>query len=241
MQLIRTMIFDFLMYLLVPVLGILGLPFALLSRDWCYWIMRLYIRIVLWLLRVLCGLTVELRGEVPEGNVMIASKHQSFLDIMVLFLHLPEARFIMKRELRYVPVFGFYAMRIGSTPVARGRKGKAVQAMMKDVGEKETGGGQLVIYPEGTRTLPGAAPNYKIGAGVIYTRTGQDCVLAATNIGVFWPRRGWRRKPGVAVFEFLETVPAGMQLEPFMELIEDRIETASNKLLEETDFRKPAG
>ncbi|MEO0912821.1 MAG: lysophospholipid acyltransferase family protein [Pseudomonadota bacterium] len=236
MRLLRSMLFDFLMFALVPIIGIVGLPWAIHSRAGTYKVMKTYVRIVLWLLRNLCGLTVEVRGTPPTGKVMIAAKHQSFLDVMILFLHLPQARFIMKRELRWVPVFGYYAMRIGSTPVSRGKKGKAVQEMARDVDAKREEPGQLIIYPEGTRTLPGAPPKYKIGAGVIYTRTGQPCVLSATNIGVFWPRRGWVRKPGVAVLEFLEPVPAGLALEEFMATIEARIEEASNRLLEEAGF-----
>lgn len=238
MRLLRSILFDFLLFALVPIVGIIGLPWAIHSRSGTYKVMKTYIRIVLWLLRVLCGLTVETRGTPPTGDIMIAAKHQSFLDVMILFLHLPRARFIMKRELRWVPFFGYYAMRIGSTPVARGKKGKAVQAMTRDVDAKREDAGQLIIYPEGTRTLPGAAPNYKIGAGVIYTRTGQDCGLAATNIGAFWPRRGWVRKPGRAVLEFLEPVPAGLELNVYMATIEERIETASNRLLDEAGFVK---
>ncbi len=235
------MLFDFLLFALVPIIGILGLPFAIHSRAGTYRVMKFYIHVNLWLLKILCGLTVEVRGTPPTGNIMIASKHQSFLDVMILFLHLPRARFIMKRELRWVPVFGYYAMRIGSTPVSRGKKGRAVQAMVKDVDAKQADEGQLIIYPEGTRTLPGAKPAYKIGAGVIYTRTGQACGLAATNIGAFWPRRGWTRKPGRAVLEFLEPVPAGLPLEVFMDTIEERIETASNRLLDEAGFQRVDG
>ncbi len=240
MLLARSILFDLLMFLLVPIIGILFLPVALVSRDGTYWVMKLYIRIVLWLLWAICGLRMEVRGTPPEGDVLIASKHQSFLDIMILFLHLPRARFIMKRELRWVPVFGYYAMRIGSTPVARGKKGKAVSAMVKDVNAKQNEPGQLVIYPEGTRTQPGAKPNYKVGAGVIYTRTGQVCVPAATNVGVFWSRRSWLRKPGTAVLEFLEPIPAGLPLDEFMATLEARVETASDALLVEAGFEGPA-
>ncbi|QHQ37501.1 1-acyl-sn-glycerol-3-phosphate acyltransferase [Algicella marina] len=236
MTLFRSILFDFLMFALVPIIGILGLPIALYSRGGTYWVMRQYARTVLFLLRVLCGLSVEVRGTPPQGNVMIAAKHQSFLDVMVLFLNVPRARFIMKQELRWVPVFGFYTMRIGSTPVSRGKKGKAVSAMTRDVESKKGEAGQLIIYPEGTRTLPGAPPAYKVGAGVIYTRLGQECCLVATNVGAFWPRRGWRRRPGVAVVEFLETIPVGLELHDFMDTMQTGIETASNRLLQETGF-----
>ncbi|MEO0386401.1 MAG: lysophospholipid acyltransferase family protein [Pseudomonadota bacterium] len=239
MTLFRSLLYDLIIYPLIPIMGILLLPAALHSKAGAYWAVKLYVRIALRLLALICGLRTEVRGTVPTDPVLIAAKHQSFLDILILVDALPEPRFIMKRQLRFVPIFGFYAERIGSTPVSRGRKGQAVRAMMADVQAARDTPGQLVIYPQGTRTLPGAVLPYKVGAGVIYTRMGLTCVPAATNVGVFWSRRSWLHKPGLGVVEFLDPIPPGKALEPFMEALESRIETASNALHEEAGFRLP--
>lgn len=234
MLLLRSMLFDFLIYAWMLILGVIGLPAAIVSRDATYWIMKLYCKTVFLLLRLICGLKVESRGEIPQGNVLVASKHQSFLDVMMHFYFLPRAKFIMKKELRWTPIFGFYALRIGSTPVARGKGGTSVKAMVKHI-EKENQDPkadtvQLVIYPQGTRVAPGVDAPFKVGAGVIYARQGQACVPAATNTGIFWGRKSWRKKPGTAIIQYLEPIPAGLEMDEFMDKMKQQVETASTAL-----------
>lgn len=236
MVLIRSLVFDLLMYALMAVMGIICAPMALWSKGSAYAAMKAYCRVTLWLLRVICGTRVELRGAVPTGAVIVCAKHQSFLDIMILSLHLPEFQFVMKRELRWAPVLGLYALRVGSTPVARGRKGAAMREMV--AGASRAGGetGQLVIYPQGTRVLPGAHLPYKIGAGVLYERMGRVCVPAATNAGVFWSRRSRYRRPGLAVVEFLDPIPPGLPIPRFMARMQAVVEEGSNALMREAGF-----
>ena len=236
MLLIRSLVFDALLYLMMAVIGILFLPAALWSREGAYWVSKLYSRTVFWLLDAICGLTVEVRGRVPQEDVIVCSKHQSFLDILIHVNALPRAKFVMKRELRWAPILGIYAMRIGSTPVARGQKSKAMKDMVAHAAKKNCEAGQLVIYPQGTRVQPGAVLPYKIGAGVLYERLGLPCVPAATNAGVFWSRRSWYRRPGTAVVEYLEPIPPGVPLKAFMPRIETVIETRSNALMREAGF-----
>jgi len=117
MQYIRSAIFVFLMYLAMLVVGVLGAPLAIYSREGTYWVMKRYCDLVLWLARVLCGLRYEIRGQVPSGAVVVASKHQSFMDIILLMHVLPLPKYIMKKEIKWTPVLGLYAMRIGSAAV----------------------------------------------------------------------------------------------------------------------------
>jgi 1-acyl-sn-glycerol-3-phosphate acyltransferase len=233
--LLRSVAYDALIYGLMVVMGILFLPLTL-TRDGTYRAIRIYTSTVLWLARVICGIRVEVRGRLPDADVLVCSKHQSFLDILILSRYLPRAKFVMKRELRFIPVFGLYAMRMGSTPVARGQKSKAMRSMVAHVESRSAASGQLVIYPQGTRVAPGAYLPYKIGAGVLYERLGLPCVLVATNAGVFWGRRKWTKRPGTAVMEVLETVPAGLAVKDFMARIEPAIESASDRLMREAGF-----
>jgi 1-acyl-sn-glycerol-3-phosphate acyltransferase len=235
MLLIRSLVFDALIYSAMAVMGILGAPLALWSVDGAYAVCRAYCRVVFFLLRVVCGLRVEVRGTVPTGEVVIAAKHQSFLDIMILFEALPRAKFIMKKELKWTPFIGLYALRIGSTPVARGERGKAMKAMVAHA-EQATEPRQLVIYPQGTRVAPNARPPFKVGAGVLYDRLGTACIPAATNAGVFWGRRSFYRRPGLAVVEFLDPIPPGLAIPDFMAKVEDAVETASDALMREAGF-----
>ncbi|MEM8657132.1 MAG: lysophospholipid acyltransferase family protein [Pseudomonadota bacterium] len=231
MILLRSLLFDALFYLLMLVMGVVCAPLAMISRKWTTRIMQWYCHITLWMLKVICGLRVEVRGQIPQGAVLVASKHQSFLDILVHTRSLPRPRFIMKKELRWVPIFGVYAMRMGSTPVARGRKGGAVNAMVSSAEKNATEPGQLVIYPQGTRVAPGVSAPYKVGAGVLYQRMGVPCVPAATNVGVFWGRNSNLRRPGVAVIEYLDPIAPGAELQDFLSQVEAQVEAASDRLL----------
>ena len=142
------------------------------------------------------GLRTEVRGTPPTGEVLIAAKHQSFLDIILIFGSVPAGKFIMKRELMWAPVLGLYALRIGCVPVNRGQRSRAIKRMLADVAKGRQAPGQLIIYPQGTRISPGVRAPYKVGSGALYQELGQDCVPAATNVGLFWPRKGILRSPG---------------------------------------------
>ena len=227
---IRSLLFEILIYLWMGVIGIACFPAAAFSRNAAYWTMRTYARGVFWLLRVLCGVRIEVRGEIPTEPVLVASKHQSFLDILILSDVLPRFKFIMKKELVWVPILGFYALRIGAAPVNRGKRSEAMKSMVARMDKQSNDRGQVVIYPQGTRIAPGVKAPYKVGAAVLYERYGLPCVPVATNVGVFWGRRKLLKKPGLAVMEFLEPIPAGMPMRQFMTEIEKRIETASDAL-----------
>ena len=179
------------------------------------------------------GLRSEVRGTPPTGEVLIAAKHQSFLDIMLIFASVPAGKFIMKRELMWAPVIGQYALRIGCVPVDRGKRSRAIAGMVADVARGRQEPGQLIIYAQGTRVAPGVKKPYKIGAGVLYEETGQSCVPAATNVGLFWPRTGILRKPGLAVVEFLPEIAPGLDRQAFMQRLEHEVETASDRLMQE--------
>jgi 1-acyl-sn-glycerol-3-phosphate acyltransferase len=168
--------------------------------------------------------------------VLIAAKHQSFFDIILIVSALPRPKFIMKKELLWAPIVGWYATRIGCVPVDRGRRGEAMKKMVADVRSGLAQPGQLIIYPQGTRVAAGARKPYKVGVGVLYAQIGQDCVPAATNVGVFWPRHGLLRKPGLAVVEFLPRIPAGLSVEQFMTRIEPEVEGASDRLMAAAGF-----
>jgi 1-acyl-sn-glycerol-3-phosphate acyltransferase len=142
----------------------------------------------------------------------------------------------MKKELRWTPLLGFYAWRIGCIPVDRGKKGRAIAEMKKAVAEGAKIPGQLIIYPQGTRVAPGAPMPYKVGTGLLYQQVSQPCIPAATNVGVFWPRHGIYRKPGLAVVEFLPAIAPGRTVGDFMAELERVIETASDRLMAEAGF-----
>jgi 1-acyl-sn-glycerol-3-phosphate acyltransferase len=232
-----SLVFVVQMYLAMAVLALVFAPWALVSRRGARVACKTFCRWVILTLRLLTGLRSEVRGTPPTAEVLVAAKHQSFLDIILIFNALPAAKFIMKRELMYAPFLGQYALRIGCVPVDRGKRGAAIAKMKADVAAGAAEAGQLIIYPQGTRVAPGAHLPYKVGTGLLYEQLGQPCVPVAANVGVFWPKRGILRKPGLAVVEFLPPIAPGLTVPDFMARLEAEIETHSNRLMAEAGFR----
>lgn len=231
-----SLVFVIQMYLAMAVLAVAFAPWALFSRRGAYAAMHAYCAWVILTARLLCGLRSEVRGTPPAGACIVAAKHQSFLDIILIFHAVPAGKFIMKRELIYTPFLGQYALRIGCVPVNRGKRGAAIAKMKADVAKGTAEPGQLIIYPQGTRVAPGVSRPYKVGTGLLYEQLGQPCVPVATNVGVFWPKRGILRKPGLAVVEFLDPIAPGLKVQDFMTRLESDVETHSNRLMAEANF-----
>ncbi len=228
-----SLIFTVQVYVAMVVMGIVFLPGALVSRRVARFACRSYARYAMWCARWMLGIRTEVRGEVPTDEVMVAAKHQSFLDILMIFAALPRAKFIMKRELLWTPAIGQYALRIGCVPVNRGKRGQAIQRMLSDVAKGRADPGQLVIYPQGTRVAPHVKRPYKVGTVALFRELGQDCVPVATNVGLFWPRDGITKRPGLAVVEFLPRIPAGTPSEAVLKRLESQIEEATDRLMAE--------
>ena len=234
---VLSLIFIVQMYLAMAVLALAFAIPALLSRDMAFAAVHVFCRWVRWTAALLVGLRSEIRGPVPQTEVIIAAKHQSFFDIILLGSVLPRPKFIMKRELLWVPFVGQYALRIGCIPVNRGKRGAAITKMKADVTRGTALPGQLVIYPQGTRVAPGEAMPYKKGTGLLYEQLGQTCVPAATNVGLFWPKHGIMRRPGLAVLQFLPAIAPGRTVPDFMALVETQVEAASLRLMQDAGWK----
>jgi 1-acyl-sn-glycerol-3-phosphate acyltransferase len=232
-----SLIFVAQMYLVLIALMLVFTPVALLWRGASFFWMQTFCRWTRISARILVGLHSEVRGTIPAGAVLIASKHQSFFDSIILFSVLDAPRFIMKKQLAYVPLAGWHALRIGCIPVDRGKRGAAIKQMVEAVASGAQRPGQLIIYPQGTRIAPGVAAPYKVGTAALYAQLGQVCVPVGTNVGLFWPRRGILRKPGLAVVEFLPPIAPGLDTPAFMAELEARIEASSKALMAEAGFR----
>ena len=238
-QWVRCLIFNAQMYLMMLVIAIVYLPWAIFSRNGAIAACHAYCSWVCWTAGWMIGMKTEVRGEVPTDEVLVAAKHQSFMDVLMIYGALPRGKFIMKRILMYAPVLGQYGLRIGCIPVDRGKRGQAIKKMLADVSSGAALPGQLIIYSQGTRIAPGVKAPYKVGTGVLYREMGQDCVPVATNVGVLWPKRGIYRSPGTAVVEFMPRIKAGMPTTKFMAQLEQSVEARSNALMVEAGFEFP--
>jgi len=218
------------------VVSLWGLPQGLRGRASANRVATVWLGQMMGAARVILGLRVEIRGTPPAGDCLIAAKHQSFLDILALAHVSPRRAFVMKRAVLNVPIMGWFARKVGCIPIDRA-KGK--DALKQIITEVETamaspdGLGQLVFYPEGTRTRPGTSLPYKHGVGSIQRATGLPIVPVAVNCGMFWPKRGFPIRGGTAVIEFLPVLPAGERAGAVMEILQEQIETASLRLYAE--------
>lgn len=230
---VRSVLFNALFYVSILIQMIVFLPVLVLPRRYGWWVVRNWARSCVWLLRVVAGVKLEVRGrtDLGHGPALVAAKHQSVVETFAILIYLSDPTFILKHELNLIPIFGWWSMRMGMIPVKRGKRSAALRDMTDVATRMSRSGHQVVIFPEGTRTSPGAPPRYKIGIAHLYESCGVPCLPVALNTGVYWPRRRFLRFPGTAVIEFLDPIAPGLSRPDFMAALEERVETASDRLL----------
>lgn len=235
MRFVGSALFVIWLYGLMAVIGLICLPVLLGPRSWSKACFRFYLALVFAGLRVLCGIRIEIRGRehMPTGPALVASKHQSMFETLAFWQILPDPAIILKKELKFLPVFGWYAMKLKNVAVDRSAGAKALRDMLKAARERASEGRQIVIFPQGTRVGPGEAESYKPGVAGLYSAMGVPCVPVALNSGLYWPGSGFVRNPGTIIVEFLPAIAPGLPKAAFMAELETRIETASSALLAE--------
>ncbi|MCF3973008.1 lysophospholipid acyltransferase family protein [Paracoccus salsus] len=226
-------------------IGMGGLPWVMMrGRAAASAVAGRWVGYLLWAARLHLGVTCEVRGTPPTGDCIVAAKHQCFLDILAIAHAVKRPAFIMKREVMRVPVMGWYAYKVGGIPIDRSRGRDALRAISGEINARMTSGeglGQLIIYPEGTRTRPGEHRDYKHGVGTLRAATTLPVVPVAVNTGLFWPRKGWGVRPGRAVVEFLPVIGADLPRHAFMPRLRAEIEDHSDRLMAEAGFAPDAG
>ena len=233
MLVLRSLVFVVLFYLWSTLISLSLTPLLLAPPRLSVQVMGVWSWGIRLLLRVVCDIRVELRGaeNVPRGPALVAAKHLCMFDVFAQFSWLPYTCFVLKKELKNIPFFGWFAMKARMLAVDRAGHAAALKKLVRQARERMTEDRQLVIFPEGTRGEPGVKGDYKPGIAALYRDLGMPVHPVATNSGVHWPAHGFLRHPGTIVFEYLEPIPPGLRRAEFMRLLEDRIEEASNRLL----------
>jgi 1-acyl-sn-glycerol-3-phosphate acyltransferase len=231
---LRSLVYNVLFYLVLAFWITVGIPTFLMPRWGIVWIAQNWARSSIWLMRVVCNTRVEYRGleKIPDGPLLVASKHQSMWETFALLQFFEQPLFILKRELEWIPFFGWYLIKMNMIGIARGAGGRALKEMARRAGEEVRRGRQLIIFPEGTRTAVDAPPHYKTGVAQVYVDCGVTCLPVALNSGLFWPRRTFMRYPGTLVVEFLDPLPPGLTRREFIARVSAVIEQATSPLVE---------
>lgn len=232
---IRSLAFNFIFYLNLIVQMIFWTPFYFLApRKTAWFVPKFWVRTSLWLERVFAGQRSEITGleNLPRGSYIIAPKHQSFWDTIAFLPHIPDALYILKRELTWIPFFGWYILKMRMIPVDRGSRSKALKAVIRRTrDELARNSRQLIIYPEGTRRAPGAEPSYKYGIVELYSQLGLPVVPVAHAAGLYWPRRKFARYPGTIRARFLPPIEPGLDKEVFLQRLIAETEAGCDQFL----------
>jgi 1-acyl-sn-glycerol-3-phosphate acyltransferase len=232
---VRSLLFNVAFYLNVARLLAVAVARLGRPRHEMLGVARMWGRSTLWLLRTICRLDVEWRGleKIPPGGILVAAKHQSAWETLVLATVFPEFTFVVKRELFRLPLFGRCIRKGGMIPVDRGGGKAALADMIEHARDAIAERRQIIIFPEGTRRAPGAAPRYKYGVAHLYGERGAPCVPVALNSGLYWPRRSFMRFPGKVRLEVLDPIPPGRDRDAFFADLEAAIEAATARLVAE--------
>lgn len=233
----RSILFNTLFYANLILRMIVLTPiYFLVPRKVAWFVPKNWARSNNWLFEKVVGTTFEIEGleNLPKGGYIFSPKHQSFWDVYALLPKLDDPFYILKRELMWIPLFGWYVAKQRMVPVNRSARGKVMAGVMQRAREEMATGRQLIIYPEGTRRPPGAPPEYKYGVARLYRDLGMPVVPVVMHPGLFWPRRSYRRYPGHFKVRILPPIQPGLDPDVFMQTLIETMETASDALLIET-------
>ena len=230
---LRSLIFQVAFYLNTLLFLILALPCLLLPQRAMVWVARTWGRVSSWLLCAICRVRIEERGRehIPDGACLVASKHQSAWETFALMYLLPDPTYVLKRELTWIPVFGWSLVKAGMISLDRGAGKDALAGLIADARAALARGRQVIIFPEGTRMPVGAPPSYKLGIVQVYQACNVPCVPVALNSGLFWPRRSFMRYPGTLTVEYLPPIPPGLPRAAFFRRLQSDIETATARIV----------
>jgi 1-acyl-sn-glycerol-3-phosphate acyltransferase len=232
---VRSLVYTAVFYVVTALFLLLGSWLLLAPRSWAMAGLALHGRTCVALLKWICGIGLEVRGRenVPEGACLVVSKHQSAWDTFALISLFRDPAVVLKDELKWIPFYGWFCVKFEHILVRRDKASLALKALIRDARKRTAQGRQILIFPEGTRTVPRAAPDYKSGYIALYEALGVPTIPLALNSGLYWPRRSLWRYPGVIVVEFLPPIAPGLPRAEFRRQVEGGLEAACSRLIEE--------
>lgn len=238
---IRSFAFTVVFYVATALFLLLGSPLLLGPRSWAMAGLRTHGQVCNWLLRIVAGVRTEVRGleNLPAGPCLIVAKHQSAWETFALIPLFRDPAIVLKHELTRIPVYGWFCRKFEHIIVDRSGGPRALREIVRTARDRVNEGREVLIFAEGTRTQPGAAPDYKPGFTALYDGLGVPAVPLALNSGLYWPARSHRYFPGTIVVWIGTPLPAGLPRKEFRSTMIERIESMSNALISEAS-QQPA-
>lgn len=233
---LRSLVFAAAFYITTALFLLLGSWLFFAPRSWAMAGLKAHAVTCVWLLEKICGTKMEVRGrdKLPAPPYLVVAKHQSAWDTFALIPLFRDPAIVLKDELKWIPFYGWFCVKFRHILVKRDKAASALRQMVRDARDRARQGREIVIFPEGTRTAPGAEPDYKPGYLALYDGLDLPCVPLALNSGLYWPRRSLERRPGTIIVEFLDPIPPGLPRKTFKARIEREIEEATARLAGDT-------
>jgi 1-acyl-sn-glycerol-3-phosphate acyltransferase len=229
---LRALLFNLGYFGFTAVLAVLGLP-LLCRRRWVLWYAEIWTGLLLAWLKLTVGLDHEVRGaeHLPAGPYILAPKHQSAWDTLVLNRIVKAPAFVLKRELTWIPILGWYLSRAGNIVIDRKAGPSALRKLVNQGRAAAAEGRPIVIFPEGTRGPVGGKLPYQPGVAALYAQLGVPLVPVALNSGPFWGRAAFLKRPGRITIEILPPIAPGLHRRRALAELEYRVELATSRLL----------
>ena len=214
-------------------MGVICLPFLILPSKFLKYPTKIWIKVIFIFLERICNIHHKIEGvdNIPKETVLITSKHQSTFETFALYYYLKDCFFVHKKELFLIPIFGQYLFKSNMVAIDRNGGTKTMRKMLDKVKLKLKSGSSIIIFPEGTRKVPGSKPDYKTGFIGIYNHTKKKILPIAVNSGLCWPKHSWVLKDGVITIKILPIINENLDKKTILNTVQENIETASNKLL----------
>jgi len=226
-------------------IGCIFCPVVALLPKRCtlfYWD-KIMMPIALFFVKIFAGLKLEYRGKeyIAKSPVLYACKHESALETYAFTQAIPTLSYVLKKELTYIPLFGWAQYFYGMIPVDRKGGASAMKNMLKEVKKRIKDNRPVVIFPEGTRCKPGTTKGYKSGFLFVAENLNLKVIPVAVNTGLFWSKNSFLRYSGTAIFEFMEPMEINKDTDKkeFMKELEARIEAKCNELNKEAIEKYP--
>lgn len=236
MKFLRSLLFNIFYISTTLFFSTVGCLMIILPQKVRCYNARLWGKSLLLGLRVLVGIKCKVKGKenLPaDGRYIVASKHQSALETIAFHAILPLPAYILKKELIYIPFFGWNLLLTGCIAIDRSSGAKALRSIFSGTEKRLKENRPVIIFPEGTRTAPGATTKYNPGIGLLYEKCGVPVIPTALNSGYFWRKKAFMKQPGTITIEFLPAMPEGLSKREFLEQLQNRIETACKEITPE--------
>ena len=238
---IRSWCFNIFLYLGTFILCILFLPTMFMTTKGSGCFPRIWSKIMRKALKIICNIEIEVKGleNLPkEAGYIVAAKHQSAMETVLFHGIIPNLFYVLKRELLFLPMAGFYFIKTGCVAIDRSGGTKTMRKMVAGVKKNLARGMNLTIFPEGTRKAPGSKEPYAPGVAFLYEQCGAPIVPVALNTGYCWGRNQKLKTPGIVTISFLPAIEPGLNKREFMKKLYDTIETEQDKLIHPTELLK---